>query len=87
MENYISESLATGLIGPSLLPVGAVFFFFKKKDGILRPYIDYWALNEITNHKYPLPLLDTAFAPLHKARIFTKLDLRNAYNLISSAKL
>lgn len=31
--------------------------------------------------KYPLPLLDSAFAPLHWARIFSKLNLRNAYHL------
>lgn len=33
-------------------------------------------------NRYPLPLIDTAFTPLHQARIFTKLDLRNAYNLV-----
>lgn len=57
--------------------------FFVNKDASLQPCIDYRALNVITKHnKYPLTLLDTAFAPLHKARIFTKLDLRNAYHLL-----
>ena len=32
MENYISESLANGLIRPSSSPVGAGFFFVEKKD-------------------------------------------------------
>lgn len=32
--------------------------------------------------KYPLPLIDSAFAPFHLATIFTKLDLRNAYHLV-----
>lgn len=41
MEKYISESLAAGLIHPSSSPVGAGFFFVKKKDGSLQPHIDY----------------------------------------------
>ncbi|KAL0192343.1 hypothetical protein M9458_010639, partial [Cirrhinus mrigala] len=31
---------------------------------------------------YPLPLVPPALEQLRRARIFTKLDLRNAYNLI-----
>uniref|UniRef100_A0A672Z804 Gypsy retrotransposon integrase-like protein 1 n=1 Tax=Sphaeramia orbicularis TaxID=375764 RepID=A0A672Z804_9TELE len=48
-----------------------------------RPCIDYRGLNDITirNH-YPLPLMSSAFELLHGARIFTKLDLRNAYHLV-----
>uniref|UniRef100_A0A674P365 Gypsy retrotransposon integrase-like protein 1 n=1 Tax=Takifugu rubripes TaxID=31033 RepID=A0A674P365_TAKRU len=82
MENYIGESLASGLIRPSSSPVGAGFFFVQK-DGTLRPCIDYRSLNEITiKNKYPLPLLDAAFAPLHRAKVFSKLDLRSAYHLV-----
>lgn len=83
MERYITESVAGGLIRPSSSPVGAGFFFVEKKDKTLRPCIDYTGLNEITvKNKYPLPLIDSAFGPLHTARIFTKLDLRNAYHLV-----
>lgn len=32
--------------------------------------------------KYPLPLIDSAFSPLHEATVFSKLDLRNAYHLV-----
>ena len=83
MENYISESLATGLIRPSSSPVGAGFFFVEKKDKSLRPCVDYRGINDIiVKNKYPLPLLDSAFAPFHQATVFTKLDLRNAYHLV-----
>lgn len=59
-------------------------FFFVKKDGSLHLCIDHRGLNDITTrNRYPLPLLESAFAPLHQARVFTKLDLRNAYNLVS----
>ncbi|KAL0149320.1 hypothetical protein M9458_055358, partial [Cirrhinus mrigala] len=66
-----------------LLPAGAGFFFVGKKDGSLRPCIDYRGLNNITvKNTYPLPLISSAFERLQGASIFTKLDLRNAYHLV-----
>ncbi|KAI4890447.1 hypothetical protein NFI96_003606 [Prochilodus magdalenae] len=83
MEEYIREALANGFIQPSTSPAGAGFFFVGKKDGTLRPCIDYRGLNAITiKDRYPLPLMNTAFEALQHAAIFTKLDLRSAYNLI-----
>ncbi|KAK1804836.1 hypothetical protein P4O66_003676 [Electrophorus voltai] len=59
------------------------FFFVGKKDGELRPCIDYWGLNKVTvKDHYPLPLTTSAFEALQLASIFTKLDLHNAYNLV-----
>ena len=83
MTEYIEASLKTGLIRPSSSPAGARFFFVGKKDGSLRPCIDYGPLNDITiKNQYPLPLMSSAFEQLQQAKIFTKLDLRNAYHLI-----
>ena len=83
MQEYISESLASGIIRPSSSPVAAGFFFVGKKDGGLRPCIDYRQLNDITvKNRYPLPLLSSTFEPLANATIFSKLDLRNAYHLV-----
>ena len=48
MNKYVSESLAAGIIRPSSSPAGVGFFFVKKKDGSLRPCIDYRGLNDIT---------------------------------------
>lgn len=83
MEAYITDSLASGLIHPSSPPVGVGFFFMVKKDGSLRPCIDYGGLNDITiKNKFPLPLIVSAFGPLHPAAVFSKLDLCNAYHLV-----
>ncbi len=83
MEKYISDSLTAGFIRPSSSPAGAGFFFVAKKDGSLRPCIDYRGLNNITvKNTYPLPLMSSAFERLQGASIFTKLDLRNAYHLV-----
>ena len=54
-----------------------------KKDGSLRPCIDYSPVNDITiKNRYPLPLMSSVFDQLEQAKIFAKLDLRNAYHLI-----
>ncbi|KAK3507044.1 hypothetical protein QTP70_001909, partial [Hemibagrus guttatus] len=83
MEEYIKEALVQGYIRPSTSPAASSFFFVAKKDGGLRPCIDYRALNQITvKFRYPLPLFPAALEHLRGATIFTKLDLRSAYNLI-----
>lgn len=83
MDLYIKESLAAGIIRASTFPAGAGFFFVQKKDGGLRPCIDYRGLNKITVwNQYPLPLMATAFELLQGASVFTKLDLSNAYHLV-----
>ncbi len=83
MNEYIHEALRTGFIRPSTSPASAGFFFVSKKDGSLRPCIDYRGLNKITvKNRYPLPLMSSAFELLQKAKIFSKLDLRSAYNLV-----
>ncbi|KAI2661109.1 Transposon Tf2-6 polyprotein [Labeo rohita] len=76
MNTYIQEELAKGFIRPSTSPAS-------KKDGGLRPCIDYRGLNKVTiKYRYPLPLVPSALEQLRSAKIFTKLDLRSAYNLI-----
>ncbi|XP_016095613.1 RNA-directed DNA polymerase homolog [Sinocyclocheilus grahami] len=54
-----------------------------KKDGGLQPCIDYQTLNTQTvKLPYPLPLVPAALEELRGAHIFSKLDLRSAYNLV-----
>ncbi|KAK3543156.1 hypothetical protein QTP70_011951 [Hemibagrus guttatus] len=83
MEDYIEGALAAGHIWPSTSLAAAGFFFIGKKDGGLCPCIDYRGLNAITvRYPYPLPLVPAALEQLRGARVFTKLDLQSAYNLI-----
>ena len=59
-------------------------FFVKKKSGELRPVVDYRALNAITiKNRYPLPLIAEILDRLREAKVFSKLDLRGAYNLVN----
>ncbi|KAK3551773.1 hypothetical protein QTP70_025629 [Hemibagrus guttatus] len=80
---YIEKALASGYIRPSTSPAAAGFFFVGKKDGGLRPCIDYRGLNALAvRYPYPLPLVPAALEQLCGATVFTKLDLRSAYNLV-----
>ncbi|XP_029114156.1 uncharacterized protein lrfn4b, partial [Scleropages formosus] len=70
-------------IRPSTSPASAGFFFIEKKDGGLRPCIDYRGLNNIcVKYPHPLPLISAALENIQQAQWFTKLDLRSAYNLV-----
>ncbi|KAI3368096.1 hypothetical protein L3Q82_007799 [Scortum barcoo] len=48
MDEYITTLLKAVIIYPPSLLAGAGFFFVGKKDGFLRPCIDYSPLNDIT---------------------------------------
>lgn len=83
LKSWIDENLEKGFIKPTKSPYGAPIFFVPKKDGTLRPCIDYRALNSDTiKDKYPLPLIDQFLDRLNGAKIFTSLDLKGAYNLV-----
>lgn len=45
--------------------------------------VDYRGLNKITiKNRYPLPLISGLLDQLNQAKIYTKIDLRRAYNLV-----
>ncbi|KFZ17321.1 hypothetical protein V501_01795 [Pseudogymnoascus sp. VKM F-4519 (FW-2642)] len=80
---YIDDNLAKGFIKPSTSPAGSPVLFVPKKDGSLRLCVDYRALNNITiKDRYALPLINELHDRFQGAKIFSKLDLRGAYNLI-----
>jgi len=75
------------LIRQSSSPFAAVVLFARKPDGALRFCIDYRNINSKTmKNWYPLPLLTETSNLLRKDRIYTKLDLWGAYNLLRRKK-
>jgi len=64
IETYNNDALAARIICLSSSPAGAGFFFIGKKDGSLKPCIDYRGLNDITvKNRYPLPLAEPLSSP------------------------
>ena len=82
-KRYIVENLHKGFIEPSSSPYAAPILFAKKADGSLRLCVDYRKLNGLTKKDpYPIPLIDEMMARISKAKIFTKLDIQQAFHRI-----
>src|SRR5258708_26065151 len=83
---YIVENLAKGFICPSTSSATSPILFVKKPNGSLCLCIDYHGLNTITKHNcYPLPLVNELLDAVQGCSIFTKLDLKLAFNLLQVA--
>ena len=83
LRGYIDENLAKGFIRHSKSPAGSPILFVKKKDGSLRLCVDYRGLNKVTiRNRYPLPLIPELLDRLRTGQVFSKIDLRGAYNLV-----
>jgi len=84
LREWIKEMLRTGKIRRSTSPDGSPILFVPKPNGRgLWLCVDYRALNQITiANRYPLPLMQELQDRVQGARWFTKLDLKNGFNLI-----
>ena len=81
LREYLDTSLAKGWIRRSTSPAGAPIMFVPKKGGGLRLCVDYRGLNRITiKNRTPLPLISETIDRLQRAKVFTKLDLKDAYH-------
>jgi hypothetical protein len=75
--------MAKSWIKKSILPAKTLILFVLKKDDTLRLCVDYRALNKLTvKNRYFLFLINKTMDRLANAKIFTKLDLRDAYHRI-----
>ncbi|SYW85231.1 uncharacterized protein UHO2_07172 [Ustilago hordei] len=91
LPHHTEHDLHLELIEGGKPPQGPLYLKGPKEMSELRRYLDEnlekGGLNEITvKNRAPLPLIEEQLFLLRKARIYTKLDLRAAYNLIRIAK-
>ena len=86
LQKYLYENLPTGEVRRSRSTSASPILFVKKKDGSLRLCVDYRALNRLPiPNKYPLPLISELLDKTQGGKWFTKLDLKNGYNLVRIA--
>ena len=83
VKKYLVENLNKGFIKLSQALFAAPVLFVKKPDRSLRFYIDYRKLNLLTKKdRYLLPLINKTLARIRRAKLFTKLDIRQAFHRI-----
>jgi hypothetical protein len=83
VKEYLLENLHKGFIVPSNAPFASPVLFVSKPNGGLCFCIDYRKLNSITKKdQHPLSLIDKTLARITNAKIFTKLDIRQAFHRI-----
>jgi hypothetical protein len=87
LDKFIKDKLALGHIEPSKSPVVSPVLLVPKASGDLRVCVDYRKLNSVTeDDSYPLPLLPDIAAMVSHAKVFSKLDLLDAFNQIPVQK-
>ncbi len=87
MARQIKEMLKAKLIQPSNSSWSAPLFCIKKKDGSLRPIVDFRVINDVTKKFYwPLPNIDEVFASLGGCKYFSTLDFIKGYLQIPVAE-
>ncbi|MBW0473269.1 hypothetical protein O181_012984 [Austropuccinia psidii MF-1] len=80
---YISENLEKGFIRPSSSSTGAPILFVRKKDGGLPLCVYYHKIKAFTRkNRYAVPPMDQLLTLFNGSAIFSKIDLRGAYNLL-----
>jgi hypothetical protein len=83
LKEWLEEKMSKGFIPQSLSPFAAPVRFAKKPGGGLRCYIDYWDINSKTiRNRYPVTWIYATLKLFGDARIYTKLDVRGAYNFL-----
>ena len=79
----IDQLLSLGIIRPSTSPWSSSIVLAKKKDGGIRPCIDFRAVNAISDpDPYLMPLIEDILAMLASARFLSKIDLAKGFHQI-----
>ncbi|MBW0484812.1 hypothetical protein O181_024527 [Austropuccinia psidii MF-1] len=80
---HVSENVEKGFKRLSSSSKGEHFLFVKRKDGGLCLCVDYHKLNAVTRkNRYPVPPMNQLLTLFNGFTIFSKIDLRGAYNLL-----
>jgi hypothetical protein len=83
VKEYLLENLHKGFIVPSSSSFASPVLFVAKPNSSLRFCVDYHKLNSLTKKdQHPLPLINETLARIANAKIFTKLDIRQAFHRI-----
>ena len=81
LRKYLLIAQRLGWIYKSISLAGAPILFIPKKDSTLCLCVDYQGLNKVTKKNcLALLLISKTLDWLSRAKVFTKLDIKNAYH-------
>ena len=84
LKEYLAVALDRGWITHSTSSAGSPILFVPKKDGGLRMYVNYRALNAVTvKNRIALPLISEILDRVIGARYFSKINLEAAFHRMS----
>ena len=79
-KKAIDKLLSQGVIRPSKSPWASALCLVRKKDGSVRPCVDYRRLNKVTKpDAFPVPKVDECIDAVSGSKIFSTLDLTSGY--------
>ena len=79
-DKIITDQLKAGVIRESTSAWSSPLVYVRKRDGTIRPCVDYRRLNEVTEKDaYPLPKMGECLDCLGDAKLFSVLDLQSGY--------
>ena len=86
VKKFLEENLKKGFIEASRAPCSSPILLAKKPGRGIRFCVDYRRLNELTKKDaYPIPLIAETLAQLKEAKVFTKIDIRQAFHKLRMA--
>lgn len=71
--------LSVEIICPTNIPYASLVLLVKRKDGSERFCVDCEAT---IPYKFPIPIIEELLGKLHRAKVYSKLDLRSSYHQI-----
>lgn len=79
VRKIFDDLLKNNIIRPSSSPIASPLVCIPKKDGTIRPCVDYRNINKITvPHRYSLPRINYIKEHI-KGRVFSKIDLKDGF--------
>ncbi|GJV12941.1 putative mitochondrial protein [Tanacetum coccineum] len=83
IESMVKELHYFGVIRTSQSPFSSLIVMVKNKDGSWRMCVDYRLFNKYTmKDKFTIPMIEELIDELHRAKMFSKLDLTSGYHHI-----
>ncbi|GBM02984.1 Retrovirus-related Pol polyprotein from transposon 17.6 [Araneus ventricosus] len=87
VQTQVAEWLEQGIVEPCSSEYSSRVVIVRKKNGTPRVFIDYRRLNKVVaKDRFPLPLIEDILYRLQGSRVFSTIDLKNAFSHVDVNK-